>query len=167
MLMVISYNDIVIVKLPLHRSDKDIIMNKTDREKPGVLIAIGEMYKKFRRDSVINDPDWLAPYSIEDIVDAVDEIALGELGKKVICNAARMAWGERRISFHTWERIVPDPLQEKLAQDFLKSYERFQQAKLKRAQIERLESLTGRANTISFPKKERLPRARLKKVDTA
>lgn len=142
-------------------------MNDKMEENADALKSIGEMYKKHRRDSIINDSDWLAPYSTEDIADAVDDIALGELGKKVICSAARMAWGERRIPFHTWDRTVPDQLQEKLERDFLKSYEHFQQAKLKRAQIERLESLTGRANTIPFPKKERLPRARLKKVGTA
>lgn len=157
-LMVISCNDTV---------TGGFAMNEAIDTQQNKRLSIGEMYKKFRRDTVINDVDWLAPYSTEEIVDAIDDIALGELGKKVITNAARMAWGERKIPFGDWERFTPDQLQEKLERDFLKSYDIFQDAKLRRAQIERLEAMTGRANTIPFPKRERLPRAKLKKVDTA
>ena len=149
----------------MYRDDEETVMDETDAKSPAKTIA--EIFMKHRTDSIINDPAWLTPYSTQEIQDAVDEIALGELGKKVICNASRMAWGERQVPYHTWDRIPPDHLQQKLEQDFLKSYENYQQAKLKHAQIERLETLTGRANTIPFPKRGRLPRAKLKKVDTA
>lgn len=127
-----------------------------------------DVFNRYRGDNLLLDLYWFGKYSADEIIDSVDEIALAEIGKIVIRNAARYAYGERcRRTSDAWDRRVPDELMEKLERDLKRTYEHFQQAKLKKAQIDRVEALTGRANTIQFPKKERLPRARLKKESIA
>lgn len=142
-------------------------MDAAHENQPAQKRTVTEFFNKFRGDSLINDGQWLESYSTAEILNAVDDIALGALGKRVLQSAARLAWRERRLPIAYWERFVPDEFEQKFERELLKNYERYQEAKMKRAQIDRIESLTGRANTIPFPKTERLPKAPLKKVGTA
>lgn len=142
-------------------------MDDADTSNFAELKPISEVFENLRGDSVINSAHWLRRYSSKDILDAVDDIALGELGRRVLVSAGQLAWRERRLPLDQCERFVPDELEQKFERELRENYEHFQQARVRRAQIDHLESLSGRANVIPFPKKERLPRARLKKGSSA
>lgn len=142
-------------------------MNDSNSPPSGRNKSLWEFYEQYRGDSIINDTKWLVRYSTSEIVDAVDDIALGEIARRVVRGAARLAWIDKRQPFYSFDRIVPDELEQKLDRDFRRDYCYFQEVRLQRAKIEHIESLAGRKTVLAFPKTERLAKPGLKKGNTA
>lgn len=130
--------------------------------------SLAEFYNRHRGDALLNDGRWLAGYSTEEMIEAADNIVLGEAARKTIIASARLAWVRtKRCRINEWENLVPDELEEKLEHGFMRAAEQMQRLRMNSARIARAESLTERGNVIPFPTKARLPRARLKKGNTA
>lgn len=104
---------------------------------------------------------------IEELPEAADAIILAHAARMAVKSVARLENAYNERVRQNWGRNFNDAVLLELYVERDRAVGFYQQARERKARIEHLEDLARRSKVIPFPSKTRLPRAKLKKVETA